>query len=255
MSVEPIRAVLVDDEPPARRKLRRFLDRQADIEVVGEAGDGPAAMAAIRELRPDLVFLDIQMPGADGFEVIEALGAARPHIIFVTAYHEHAVRAFEVEALDYLLKPFDAARFQAALERVRERIARREPMIPPAALRRLLESVRGDAGQRILVKKDDHSFFVRQDEVDWIEAADNYVKLYTARGDHLVRATLTGMEERLDSSRFVRISRAAIVNLDRVAELRPWSHGDRIVVLKDGTELTLSRRYRKRLPELFDPGY
>jgi len=255
LSGEPLRVLLVDDEPPARRKLRRFLEGARDIEVVSEAGDGPAAIAAIRELRPDLVFLDIQMPGADGFEVIEALDDARPQIIFVTAYHEHAVRAFEVEALDYLLKPFDEPRFRAALERARTRIGEREPGLPEAALRRLLEAARGGQSQRILVKKDDHSFFVRQDEIDWIEAAGNYVKLHTARGDHLVRGTLAGLEERLDPSRFVRISRGAIVNLDRVAELRPWSHGDRIVVLKDGSELTLSRRYRKRLPELFDPEF
>lgn len=255
MTVEGIRVLLVDDESPARRKIRRFLEREVDVEVVGESGDGPTAIAAIRELEPDLVFLDIQMPGADGFEVIEALGAARPHIIFVTAYHEHAVRAFEVAALDYLLKPFDEPRFRAALHRARERVRRREPGVPEEALRRLLEITGGAGGGRILVKRDDRSFFLRQEEIHWLEAADNYVKLHTARGDHLVRGTLGGMEERLDPSRFVRVSRSAIVNLDRVAELRPWSHGDRIVVLKDGTELTLSRRYRKRLPELFDPQY
>ncbi|NIR43680.1 MAG: response regulator transcription factor [Gemmatimonadetes bacterium] len=255
MTGERLRALLVDDEPPARRKLRRFLDREPDVEVVGEVGDGPAAVAAIRELEPDLVFLDIQMPGADGFEVIEALGAARPHLIFVTAHHEHAVRAFEVEALDYLLKPFDEPRFRSALERARQRMRGREPGLPGEALRRLLEAARGGTGQPILVKKDDRSFFVRQDEIDWVEAADNYVKLHTGRGAHLVRGTLGGMEDRLDPSRFVRVNRSAIVNLDRVAELRPWSHGDQIIVLEDGTELTLSRRYRKRLPELFDPEF
>lgn len=256
MKKPAIRALIVDDEPPARRKVRRFLESEGEIEVIGEAGDGPAAIAAIREGRPDLVFLDIQMPGADGFEVIEPLGDACPHIIFITAFHEHAVRAFDVEAVDYLLKPFDAERFQVAVGRAKGRIRRNEPGLSPETLQRLLEGVRGGAPlERILVKREDRSFFVAVAEIDWVEAADNYVKLHTRRGSHLVRGTLAGLEGRLDPSRFVRISRSAIVNLERIAELRPWSHGDRIAVLRDGTELTLSRRYRKRLAELFDPEF
>ncbi len=251
-----IRALIVDDEPPARRKVRRFLEAEDDVEVVDEAGDGPAATAAIRERRPDLVFLDIQMPGADGFEVIEALGDTRPHIIFITAFHEHAVRAFDVEAVDYLLKPFDAERFQLALARAKERIRGDEPGLSLETMQRLLEGVGAGAPlERILVKREDRSFFVATAEIDWIEAADNYVKLHTRGGSYLVRGTLAGLESRLDRSRFVRISRSAIVNLERIAELRPWSHGDRIAVLRDGTELTLSRRYRKRLAELFDPEF
>ncbi len=256
MTRSSIRALIVDDERPARRKVRRFLEAEGEIEVIGEAGDGPAAIAAIRERRPDLVFLDIQMPGADGFEVIEALGDARPHIIFITAFHEHAVRAFDVEAVDYLLKPFDTERFQVALARAKGRIRQKEPGLTPETLQRLLDGIRAGAPvERILVKRDDRSYFVAADEIDWIEAADNYVKLHTRGGSHLVRGTLAGLEGRLDPSRFVRISRSAVVNLDRIAELRPWSHGDRIAVLRDGTELTLSRRYRKRLAELFDPEF
>jgi two-component system LytT family response regulator len=245
---------IVDDEPPARRKLRRFLGEASDFEVIGEAGDGPTAMAAIEELHPDVVFLDIQMPGADGFEVIASLGTVRPHIVFVTAYQEHAVKAFEVEAVDYLLKPFDKQRFDRALARVGDRLRRREPGVTPERLSRLVREIGGGI-DRILVKAGDRSFFVRTEEIDWVEAADNYVQLHTSRGGHLVRGTLGGLEERLDPSRFTRISRSVLVNLDRVAEIRPWSHGDRRVILRDGTELMLSRRYRKRLPELFDPEY
>lgn len=256
MNAPAIRLLIVDDEPPARRKVRRFLEGEPEIEIIGEAGDGPAAIAAIRSRHPDLVLLDIQMPGADGFEVIEALGNERPHIIFITAFHEHAVRAFDVEALDYLLKPFDAERFALALERAKGRIRRHEPGLAPEVLQQLMDRMRGATYiERVLVKRDDRSFFVAADELDWIEAADNYVKLHTRDGAHLVRGTLSGLEERLDPSRFVRVSRGAIVNVDRIRELRPWSHGDRILVLRDGTELTLSRRYRKRLPELFDPEY
>lgn len=255
MTVPEVRVLIVDDEPPARRKIRRFLERDEEIRIVGEGGDGPAAVEMMARLEPDLVFLDIQMPGADGFEVLEALGGARPQVIFVTAFAEHAVRAFEVEAVDYLLKPFDDTRFDAALDRAKARIRRREPGVSEESLHRLMDELRGPRLRRILVKKPDRSFFIAQDEIDWLEAADNYVKLHTRRGDHLVRGTLGGMEEHLDGSRFARVSRSAIVNLDRIAELRPWSHGDRIVVLRDGTELTLSRRYRKKLPELFDPEF
>jgi two-component system LytT family response regulator len=249
-----IRTLIVDDELPARKKIRRFLESDKEVRIIGEARDGPEAIEAIQNSRPDLVFLDIQMPGADGFRVIEAVESARPQVIFVTAYHEHAVRAFEVEAVDYLLKPFDLRRLRTALDRAKERIHHEEPGVSGRALTRLLGELQSGLA-RLLVKGEERSFFVNVDEIDWIQAANNYVELHTSRGKHLIRGTLTALDERLDSSRFVRISRSAVVNLDRVKEIRDWSHGDRLLVLRDGTELILSRFYRNRLPELFDPEY
>jgi two-component system LytT family response regulator len=245
--VAELRAVLVDDEPPAREKLARMLAPHEGIRVVGEAGDGPAAVALIEDARPDLVFLDIQMPGLNGFDVIEALDlTVLPRVIFVTAHDEHALRAFEVRALDYLLKPVDAERLDEAVARVLEP----DRLVPDArsvldalpAARRPLE--------RFLVRLRGRMILVPARDVDWIGAAGNYVELHGAGDVHLVRGTLQELEQRLPES-FVRIHRSSIVNLDRVRELHPWSHGDRLVVLDDGTELRLSRRYRDRLEGVF----
>lgn len=258
-----IRAVVVDDETPARAKLRRFLSAECDVELAGEAGDGPAAVRLVQTERPDLVFLDVKMPGADGFEVLDAIADAGPHVIFVTAYAEHAVRAFDVGAADYLLKPFDRERFQRALGRARQRLSERAAAPPAAALREFLRRLRPPETEatgplhRILVRERDRgrSFFVNVGEIDWLEADGNYVRLHTRgrrgadTGPHVVRATLSSLEERLDAARFARINRGTIVNLDRVRVLHDWSHGDRLVVLEDGTELKLSRRYRDRLDD------
>jgi len=252
--VEPVRVLIVDDEPPARAKVRRFLAADAEVEVVGEAGSGPEAVDAIQRLRPDLVFLDIQMPGADGFGVLGALDdGAMPQVVFVTAYDAYALRAFEVHAVDYLLKPFDADRFRTALARAKERVRAR-----PAAddleqrIRRALAEARPPAAylDRVLVRTGDRAVFLRTDEIDWLEAEENYVRVHAGREPHLVRGTLAGLEERLDPARFIRVHRSHVVNLASIRELHPWSHGDWMIVLRDGRELMLSRRYRDRLPEL-----
>lgn len=253
--MERITVLIVDDEPPARAKLRRFLAAEAGVEVVGEAESGTEAVAAIERLRPALVFLDVQMPGLDGFGVLAALGEALdseplPHVVFVTAFDEYALRAFEVNAVDYLLKPFDSARFRTALERAKERLQRRGGG-DVERIAALLAQVRPrpEYLERILVRGRDRAVFLELSEVRWFEAEQNYVRLHTAGGSHLVRGTLAALEERLDPRHFLRIHRSRIVNTAHVRELRPWSHGDYQVVLRDGTELTLSRRYRDRLPE------
>ena len=236
-----IRALIADDEPLGRRRVRRLLAAERDVAVVGEADDGPAALAAIRRLSPDVVFLDVQMPGLDGLRVLEEVKGRRPPVaVFVTAYDQYAARAFDHHAADYLLKPIEAARFREAVDRVRLRLgesAGRRPAAGPAALERLLIRERGRA------------FFVRIEDVDWIEAAGNYVRVHVGRAAHRLRATVRSLEARLDQARFRRISRTALVNLNRVKELQPWFHGDAIVILETNARLTLSRRYRANLLE------
>ncbi len=252
--MEPVRVLIVDDEPPARAKVRRFLAADAGVDVIGEAGSGPEAVDAIQRLRPDLVFLDIQMPGADGFGVLGALDeGAMPQVVFVTAYDAHALRAFEVHAVDYLLKPFDADRFRTALARAKERVRARAPADDlEQRIRRALADARLPAPylDRVLVRTGDRAVFLRTDEIDWLEAEENYVRVHAGRESHLVRGTLAGLEERLDPARFIRVHRSHVVNLGSIRELHPWSHGDWMIVLRDGRELMLSRRYRDRLPEL-----
>jgi two-component system LytT family response regulator len=252
--VEPVRVLIADDEPPARAKVRRFLAADPEVDMVGEAESGPEAVDAIQRLRPDLVFLDIQMPGADGFGVLGALDAGTlPHVVFVTAYDAYALRAFEVHAVDYLLKPWDADRFRTALARAKERVRARTPADElEGRIRRALADVRAPAAylDRVLVRTGDRAVFLRTDEIDWVEAEENYVRVHAGRESHLVRGTLAGLEERLDPAKFVRVHRSRIVNLGSIRELHPWSHGDWKIVLRDGRELMLSRRYRDRLPEL-----
>ena len=252
-----IRVLIVDDEPLARRGIRARLAAADDAEVVGECAGGRQAVRAIRELAPDLVFLDVQMPGVDGFGVIEGVGAAEmPVVVFVTAYDQHAIHAFAAQALDYLLKPIDDERFARALERARRRIAEQRE----GALGRRLATVMGEPrasaappgreGQpvsRFLVKKGGRVILVPTDEVDWVEAAGDYVRLNAGREAHLLRETMSAMEEQLDPRRFVRIHRSTIVNVDRIRELLPHFNREYLVVLRDGTELKLSRGYRDRL--------
>lgn len=245
--------MVVDDEPHARAKLRRFLASDGRLELVGEAGDGLEALDVLETTRPDLIFLDIQMPEMDGFGVLEALDPiVNPRVVFVTAHDQHALRAFDVRALDYLLKPVDEERFREAVDRAVEgwRSGIRAPdaravltdLLPE---RRLLE--------RFLVRSRSRMVLVAAARVDWIGAASNYVELHCGKETHLVRGTLHDLEARLDPARFIRIHRSVIVNLERVKELHPWSHGDLLVVLQDGTELRLSRRYRDRLEGVFGP--
>jgi two-component system, LytTR family, response regulator len=251
--MDRVRVLIVDDEPPARAKVRRFLAADPETEVVGEAGSGTEAVEAVEDLAPDLLFLDVQMPGLDGFGVIEALRGVRlPEVVFVTAYDEYAVRAFEVHAVEYLLKPFGPERFAQALARAKERVRAREGGDLDRRLRQALAEARPRPAplERLLVPVGEKQVVLDVARIDWLEAEQNYVRLHVGAASHLVRATLAGLEERLDPARFIRIHRSRIVNADRVREIHPWSHGDQLVVLQDGTELLMSRRYRDRWARL-----
>jgi two-component system LytT family response regulator len=253
-----VRVLLVDDEAPARLKLRRLFAAEPDAEIVGEAPHGALAVSRIRTLEPDLVFLDVQMPVLDGFGVIEQLGPeAMPPVVFVTAFDEHAVRAFEVHALDYLLKPVSPERFRSALERVRAHLVRRprddEQMV--GRFRQLLaDSGRDPYLHRILVQDERRAHLLAVDRITHLAAERNYVRLHTPGAMYEIRSTLTLLERRLDPKDFLRINKGAIVRLEAIKELHPWSHGDYRVVLSDGTALTWSRRYRAKDAGAFLPG-
>jgi two-component system LytT family response regulator len=221
-----------------------------ELRVVGECANGAEAIEAVKTLRPDLVLLDVQMPEVGGFGVLEALrGEPLPPVIFITAYDRYAVRAFEFHALDYLLKPFDRARFRSAIERAKRQIRRDGGADVGARILSLLEQMSGRPrySERLVVKTGGRVIFLDADEVDWIEAEGNYVSIHAGKKSYLLRETIGGLESQLDPKEFVRIHRSAIVRLDRVKELQPWSHGEYHVVLEDGTRLTLSRSYRERL--------
>jgi len=252
-----IRALIVDDEPLARQRLRRLLKDEADIEVIGECADGGEAVVAIRTERPELVFLDIQMPVLDGFGVLQALGLDNlPAIIFVTAYDRYALRAFEYNALDYLLKPFDRERFRKTLERARTQLDRGPTGEEAKQILGAVEEYKNEGRvlERLVIKSSGRVFFLRVDEIDWIEAAGNYVRLHVGKEGHLLRDTMNSLEARLDPKRFLRIHRSTMVNIERVQELQPLFHGDYVVILRDGTQLNLSRGYRQRLQEVFGKG-
>jgi two-component system LytT family response regulator len=247
-----IRVVIADDEPLARERLRVLLNADSSIEVVAECDDGPSAVAALRKYAPDVVFLDVQMPGATGFQVIDEIGIERmPLIIFVTAYDKYALRAFDVHAVDYLLKPFDRERFEQAMTRMRQQLARKADGDLERRLLALVQDLRPTAHrlERFVVKSAGRVFFVRADEIEWIEAAGNYVKLHVGADTHLFRETMNAIEAKLDPDTFYRIHRSHIVNIERVRELQPWFNGEYVVFLKSGTRLTLSRGYREKLQE------
>ena len=251
-----LRTLIVDDEPLARERVRMMLGMHVDVAVVGEVGDGQQAIDAIRRDRPDLVFLDVQMPSVDGFGVLRALeGEIMPHVVFVTAYDQYALRAFEVHALDYVLKPFNAERFSQALQRARAAIARHDDVdgsIEKDRLRSLVASLAAEQRerQRIVVRSSGRVFFVKVDDIDWIEAEGNYVRLHMGPQSHLLRETMKGMESVLDVSQFIRIHRSTIVNADRIRELQPLFHGEYAVILRDGTRLVASRGPDNRLKKL-----
>ena len=264
-----IRAVIVDDEPLARRGIRARLERTGGYTVVAECASGREAIAAIHEHAPSVVFLDVQMPGVDGFGVIEEIGADNmPVVIFVTAYDTHALRAFEAHAFDYLLKPIDDDRFAATVDRARRRVVEREGSEVARRLAALMHDIRPALGaadhrlpprldatetmtaassSRIVVRDRDRVVFIDVADIDWIGADGDYVRIHTGGKSHLVRDTMAAMEQRLDPNTFVRIHRSTIVNSSRIKELRPYSSREYAVVLKDGTRLRLSRRYRDRL--------
>ncbi|ODS99777.1 MAG: hypothetical protein ABS52_19595 [Gemmatimonadetes bacterium SCN 70-22] len=271
----PIRVLVVDDEPIARRRVRRMLRLEPDVDVIDEVGSGSEAIEAIRKERPDLVLLDVQMPDVDGFRVVDALGAeAMPPTIFVTAFNEYAVRAFDVNAIDYLLKPYDPERFRSAFQRARSHMERVSSAEQGRKIRALLEQVIGDDRtsaaladrgpasapngmgappprvrflDRLMVKHDGRVSFVKVSDVDWFEASGNYVRVHVGKGSHLIRETMHHIEAQLEPSMFVRIHRAVIVNIDRIKELQPWFAGDYVVLLRDGRQLKLSRTYREHL--------
>ena len=248
-----IRTLIVDDEPLARDRVRALMNDQPDFTVVGEAGDGDSAVKAILNLQPDLVFLDVQMPKLTGFDVISEVGPERmPAVVFVTAYDQHAIRAFEVNAVDYLLKPFDSERFGGAVDRAKRHFAAQEGGALKTQLMQLVRDLQPAASpkqERLVVKSNGRLFFLRTDEIDWIEAAGNYVKLHVGKEAHLHRETMNAIEARLDQKTFFRIHRSRIVNMERVKELHPWFNGDYAVILRDGTKLMLTRGYREKLQE------
>jgi two-component system LytT family response regulator len=256
--VTKIRTLVVDDEPIARERILSLLQQENDVEVIGQCADGVQAVSAIQQQSPDLVFLDVQMPGCDGFGVIQNIGADRmPTVVFVTAYDEYALRAFEVHALDYLLKPFGKDRFQETLKHARESLERRRAGDLGRRLLALVHDLKPEQQRldRLVVKSGGRVFFLRTDEIDWIEAAGNYVRLHLGEESHLFRETMNGMESRLDGRRFVRIHRSRIVNTERIKELQPWFNGEYVVILRNGTRLTLSRGYREKLQEQLGKGF
>ena len=239
-----IRALIVDDEPLARRRVRSLLAVEPDIEIAGEHGDGRSALAAIARGVADLVFLDVQMPELDGFQLLAQLDRARlPEVIFVTAHDEHALRAFEVHALDYLLKPFRRDRFAEAVRRARARLAQPDR----DRLAALLADLERRRPARLTVRDGARVTLVPVDELDWLAAEGNYVVLHAGGAEHLLRETLAALEARLDPARFVRVHRSAIVNLDRVTQLVPHGKNDAVAILRGGTRVPVSRTYRPRL--------
>jgi two-component system, LytTR family, response regulator len=236
-----IRTLLVDDERPARRKMQRFLDATTDFEVIGEASDGVEALAAIADLRPDVVFLDVQMPKLDGFGVAAALSPPLPEIVFVTAHDQFALKAFEVHALDYLLKPYDDQRFLKVLARVR---ARRSGDVVEH-LQRLIADLKKhpEFADRVLVTENGRAFFIAIADLAWIEVARNYLILHTTTKSHTLRGTLDTFSKKLNPAEFARVNRSAIVRLDSIRELQPWFHGEYKIVMKDGATIPWTRRY------------
>ncbi|MEM6453985.1 MAG: LytTR family DNA-binding domain-containing protein [Acidobacteriota bacterium] len=255
----PIRTVLVDDEPLALDKLRGFLESSAqDVVIVATASDGASAVEVIEAHQPDLIFLDIQMPEIDGFEVLRQLVSPRPAVVFVTAFDQYALKAFEVHAIDYLLKPYDRERFEDALKQARAAVGQRRADALQHRLTALLDDLTqqrraADAPERLAVKTSGKVVFVDVDDIDWIDAAGNYVRLHVGGEHHLMRDTMAHLEARLDPRRFLRIHRSTIVNIQRIRELQQQFHGDYLVVLDNGQRLTLSRSYRDRVQELIAP--
>jgi len=250
----PLRVLVVDDEAPARRKVLRLLREETSVEMAGEADSGEAAVAAIKKQHPDLVFLDVQMPGLDGFGVIQALQAAKiplPRVVFITAHDRFALRAFEVHAFDYLLKPVGEERFREALRRAR---MQHEQSADGYASRlgAMLEQLQREKTlpDRLLIQEDSRSIFVAVKDISWVEADRNYVLLHCGKKTHTLRSTLDTLQNTLDPKLFVRINRGTLVKLDAIRELLPWFHGEYKVMLHDDTELHWSRRYVSQRPEL-----
>jgi len=247
-----LRTLIVDDEPLAREWVRNGLQDEPDIDIVAECGDGFEAVKAVTELEPDLMLLDVQMPGLDGFGVLASLEAQDlPAVIFVTAFDRYALKAFEAHAVDYLMKPFSSERLHDAVERARTQIDRSSERDLKAALHALLEDIQRERvfPEWLLIKKEDRSVFLRVADIDWIESSRNNVRLHVGKEIYVFHETTTGIESKLDPKKFFRIHRSTIVNIEKIKEMHPWFNGDYAVTLKDGTKLTLSSTYRERLKE------
>ncbi len=244
----------MDDEPLAREKIFQLLQAESGLEIIDQCGDGQSAVQSIEQKKPDLVFLDIQMPELNGFEVLGALEPDEiPVIVFVTAYDQYAIKAFEIHALDYLLKPFDRERFKSTLKRAREQLeAQNLSKLHEKISILLSERHSKNYPDRIAIKSSGKILFITIAMIDWIEAAGNYVKLHVGSEAHLHRETMNSLEEKLDPEQFARIHRSTIINLERIREIQPFFNGEHVVILKDNTKLTLSRRYRTKLQALID---
>ena len=263
--MKAIRTLIIDDEPVARQGLRKLLGRETDVQLCGECADGSSAVQAIEQFEPELVFVDVQMPGMNGFEILMRARVKRPPlVIFVTAYNLYALRAFEVDALDYLLKPFSDRRFRQALEKARTQIWKERHLSRLndrvwSLLDRLDAKVEAAASPaptyltRIPVRIKEKVTLVDVGTIDWIEAANNYVVLHVGERSCLVRATISSLEKKLDPERFLRVHRSRILNIDRVREMQPLASGDCMLMLQNGTELTSSRTYSERLRRALNP--
>lgn len=253
MKEAKIKALIVDDELLARKFIRRMLKQDPDFEIAGESGNGKEAVEMIRAQKPDVVFLDVQMPEMDGFGVLEAVGLGQlPDIVFTTAYESYAIRAFELHALDYLLKPFDQQRFRDAIKHAKERVHSRQQEDGRLQIGALLERINSKQAylDRLIIRADGRITFLNTREIDWIVADDKYVHLHTGSGARMVRQTLTAMEAQLDPVKFVRVHRSTMVNVDRIKELQPLFNGEYSVLMDDKTKLTLSRKYKDKLFQL-----
>jgi two-component system, LytTR family, response regulator len=254
LNANKLSVVVVDDEAPARRKILRLLSQETDVEVVGEADGAATAIATIEKNRPDLVFLDVQMPGTDGFGVIRGVSESRmPRFVFVTAHDQYAIRAFEVHAFDYLLKPFAEERFREALNRARRDLAQASDGFACRLIGLVAELRRERSfADRLAIHERERSYFVAVHDIHWVEADRNYLILHCGTRTHTLRGTLESLETALDPKAFLRVNRGALVRLDAIQELKPWFHGEYKVLLKDSTELRWSRRYVKQRPELLN---
>jgi two-component system LytT family response regulator len=253
MNPRRIKVLIADDEVLARKFIHRMLKPDPEVEIVAECNNGAEAVAMIRKEKPDLVFLDVQMPEMNGFAVLDAVKLDHlPEIIFTTAYEAYAIRAFELHALDYLLKPFDQVRFKAALRYAKERFHSDQDAAKRVQIGTLLESIQAQQQyfDRIIVRADGRITFLHVREIDWLEADDKYVHLHTGKGTRMVRQTLTAIEGQLDPKKFLRVHRSAMVNIEKIKELQPLFNGEHSLVLENGTRLTLSRKYKDKLFEL-----
>jgi two-component system LytT family response regulator len=250
ISTPALRIFVADDEAPARRKLLRFLAEEPGTVIAGETSNGPDTIAGVQETQPDLLFLDIQMPGMDGFDVVDALGDTVPRIVFVTAHDEYALRALEIHAFDYLLKPFDRARFSKVLADVRRQAANGRPNELHNNLRQLLEEVQSLRNPRLLVEENGRGILIALHQIDWAEADRNYLKLHIASHTYTVRGTIEGIEKRLDSERFLRINRSSLIRIACIRELQKWTHGEYRIIMQSGQTLMWTRRYLDRHSEL-----